>query len=858
MASNKINNLVIVESPTKAQTLRKFLGDEYTVEATVGHVVDLPKKGLGVDVEHGFEPQYQTIRGKGPIIKKLKQEAKGAETILLATDPDREGEAIAYHIAVQLGYKDDDPDSRFRRVTFHAVTKDRVTEAIAHPGRLDLRRVDAQQARRILDRLVGYGLSPLLWKKISPVDPVGGEPLSAGRVQSVAVRLLVDREEERRRFRIAEYWDLRATLVRTDSAEFTADLVSVGGRQVAVGADFDQGTGRLKEGKDVLVLDGEGAAVLRDRLAGQEFVVRSVESKQSERKPYAPFITSSLQQEANRKLGFAAARTMRTAQKLYEAGRITYMRTDSPILAPEAVEAIRDRVRRMFGPQYVPAQPRRYRPKSRGAQEAHEAIRPAGNSMPTASEIGLSGDEARLYELIWKRTIASQMENARFSHLTVGIEAADTKFLAKGKTIDFAGFLRAYVAGSDDPEAALEDSELVLPPLREGDGLDCRKLEPLDHFTRPPARYTEASLIDTLDKEGVGRPSTYASIISTILHRGYARREGKNLVPTFTAFAVIKLIEQNFSELADVGFTASMEQDLDGIADGEIDWRQYLSDFYLGDDGLEARLKERESEIDPREASTLYLDDLEPAVRIGRWGPYLEMDIDGETHTASLPDDVAPADLTNDEALELLRKKAAGPTRLGDDPETGLPVYVLTGRFGPYFQLGDQRDDGEKPKRASLPDGVEIEDATINMALGLLSLPRDLGPHAETGKPVRAGIGRYGPYVVHDGDFRSLTADDDVFTVGLQRALELLNEPKRGRQRASQKVLREVGDHPDDGAPIRLLDGRYGPYLKHGKINASLPKDFDVENLTLEQAVELIAARAAKGPARRPRKRKKG
>ena len=858
MGSDGIKNLVIVESPTKAQTLRKFLGEEYSVEATVGHVVDLPKKGLGVDVENDFEPQYQTIRGKAPVIKKLKQKAKNADLILLATDPDREGEAIAYHIAVQLGYRDDNADNRFRRVTFHAVTKDRVSEAIANPGKVDRRRVDAQQARRILDRLVGYGLSPLLWKKISPVDPVGREPLSAGRVQSVAVRLLVDREEERRRFRIGEYWDLRATLVRGDSAEFTANLVTVGETSVAAGADFDPATGRLKEGRDVMVLDGEAAAALRDRLAGEDFVVRSVESRQSERKPYAPFTTSSLQQEANRKLGFAAARTMRTAQKLYEAGLITYMRTDSPSIAPEAVQVVRDRAREMFGARYVPAQPRRYHTKSRSAQEAHEAIRPAGQGMLTSRELRLSGDEASLYELIWKRTIASQMENARFSHLTVGIAAADATFQAKGKSIDFAGFLRSYVAGSDDPEAALEDSELALPPLREDDGLGCRQLDPVDHFTRPPARYTEASLVDTLDKEGVGRPSTYASIISTILHRGYARRDGKNLVPTFTAFAVIKLIQQHFAELADVGFTAAMERDLDGIADGEVDWRQYLSDFYLGDDGLEARLKERETEIDPREASTLHLEGLQPVVRIGRWGPYLEMDLDGETQTASLPDDMAPADLENEEALELLRQKAQGPMSIGNDPQSGLPVYVLTGRFGPYFQLGDHSEDGEKPKRSSLPKGVEIEDATLDMALGLLSLPRDLGPHRESGEPVRAGIGRYGPYVVHDGDFRSLTAEDDVLTVDLDRAMELLSEPKGGRRRAAQKVLREMGDHPDDGEPIRMLDGRYGPYVKHGKINASLPKDLAAEDLTLEQAVELIAARATKGPARRSRKRKKG
>jgi len=837
MAKKTGKHLMIVESPAKARTLSRYLGDEYVIEASVGHVRDLPKSGLAVDVENGFEPEYVTIRGKGPIIKKLKAAAKTTDDVLLATDPDREGEAIAYHIAEQLGYNKD--RERFRRVTFNELTKDAILAAVASPGELDMGLVEAQQARRILDRLVGYGLSPLLWRKISPVDPISRRPLSAGRVQSVAVRLLVERERQRRAFHSASYWDLKAKLSQKGN-EFDADLHLLGGRRLATGADFDSTTGALLPERDVIQLDETAAVALAERLEKETFRVESVEEQRSTRTPYAPFTTSSLQQEANRKLNMPAQQTMRVAQRLYEAGHITYMRTDSLHLSEQAIEAARRRVKELYGDEYLSQKPRRYKTKTKGAQEAHEAIRPAGAELQTAEELGLSGDQRRLYELIWKRMMATQMAKARLRQLTVMIRADDAVFRATGKLLEFAGFFRAYVEGSDDPEAALEDRESLLPALAEGDVPDCRDLAAVGHQTKPPARYTEASLVKALEAEGIGRPSTYATIIQTVQDRGYAYHEGKALVPTFTAFAVVHLLEDHFPDLVDLGFTAGMENELDGIAAGSVEWRTYLAQFYLGKDGFESRLKERESVIDPREASTIEMIGMEPTVRIGRYGPFLELKKDGDSITASIPDGVAPADLSNDEAIELLEKKAAGPDVLGTDPATGLQVLLMSGRFGPYVQLGIQTDDGEKPRRASLPRGTEPEDMTLDMALDLLALPRELGKHPESEEPVLAGIGRYGPYVVCDGDYRSLKPGDDVLTVSLERALELLAEPKGGRKGARSKPLRELGAHPKDKKPVVVMNGRYGPYVKHGRTNASLPKGVEVEAVTLDEALELL------------------
>jgi DNA topoisomerase-1 len=839
-----VKHLVIVESPAKARTLEGYLGDGYRVEASVGHVLDLPRSGLGVDVENDFEPEYVTIEGKATVLKRLRGAAKDADVILLATDPDREGEAIAYHIASQLGYEDGEDGERFRRISFNEITRRAVLDALEHPGHLDLPRIEAQQARRILDRLVGFMLSPLLWKKIKP-------GLSAGRVQSVAVRLLVERERARRAFRSADFWDLRARL-GADGREFNADLVRVGETPLATGRDFDQGTGELKQGRDVLWLDETAAGELRARLEGTPFTVRSLEEKRSTGRPYPPFTTSSLQQEANRKRNLGARRTMRIAQKLYEDGLITYMRTDSLHVSEGAIDAIRKTVEDRFGGKYLSDGPRRFRTKAKGAQEAHEAIRPAGTRMPTAEDLSLTGPHRALYDLIWKRTVATQMADARLKHVTVLIHADDALFRATGKVIEFPGFFRAYVEGRDDPEAALEDQEVVLPELAEGQEVSCLELTVVDHRTKPPARYTEATLVKALESEGIGRPSTYAAIISTIVDRGYAERQNKQLIPSFIAFAVTGLLEEHFPDLVDTGFTAEMENSLDAIASGEVEWRVYLRDFYSGEEGFERRLNERQEVIDPRQASTVELSDLRPRVRIGRYGPFLELERDGERLTAPVPEGVAPADLTDEEAIELIEKRAAGPEELGVDPKTGKPVYLLTGRFGPYVQLGEMGEDKTKPPRASLPESVDHDCVTLGIALKLLEMPAKLGVHPESGKPVKVGIGRYGPYVVHEGDYRSLQPEDDPLTVGLDRALELLAQPKRrGRRGASVTPLREVGLHPADGAPVALYAGRYGPYVKHGKTNASLPKAVEPDDVTLDMAMELLQTRRERDAAKK-------
>jgi len=828
-------DLVVVESPAKASTLEKYLGGGYRVEASVGHVRDLPKSGLGVDTEHGFEPEYVTIEGKGKVLRNLRDLARSSDHVYLATDPDREGEAIAYHVATELGHPRED-GGRFRRVVFHEITKDAVLDAFREPGDINMDLVEAQQARRILDRLVGYKLSPLLWKKIS-------RGLSAGRVQSVAVRVLVQRERARRAFRRAEYWDLKAHLSKSGQG-FEADLVRLGGERLAEGRDFDDDTGELIEDRDVIVLDEDEADELRDGLAEKPFRVSSVDERTSTRSPYAPFTTSSLQQEANRKLNMTASQTMSVAQRLYEAGHITYMRTDSVNLSEQAIRGVRSRVKGRYGDEYLRSKPRRYRTDSQTAQEAHEAIRPAGAEMKTAKELGLRGRQKALYDLIWKRTMATQMTDARQRHLTVVLEVNGAEFRATGKILDFPGFFRAYVEGSDDPQEALADREILLPELEEGETVECRELEAVSHETRPPSRFTEASLVKELESAGVGRPSTYAAIISTIQERGYVEKNGKQLVPTWTAFAVTKLLEDHFPDLVDTGFTAKMESTLDRIASGEVDWRAYLEHFYSGDEGFEARLEEQEESIDPREASTIHLQDLEPAVRIGRYGPYLEMEEDGDRVTASVPEGVAPADLSNEEAVELIRRKAEGPVELGEHPEAGKPVYLKTGPYGPYVQLGDEGEDGEKPRRASLPDELDFEEVTLDIAVKLLAMPYELGEHPDDGKPVKVGIGRYGPYVVHEGDFRSLKSGDSVLDVTLERALELLAEPKKGRR--SRRKSRELGEHPDDGKPVKALEGRYGPYVKHGETNASLPDGTGVDDVSLEEAVELIEEKRAK------------
>jgi DNA topoisomerase-1 len=852
MASTQKRRLVVVESPTKAKTIRSFLPQGYRVTASMGHVRDLPEsasdippamKGkewarLGVNVERDFEPLYVVPGSKKKVVSEIRQMLKDADELILATDEDREGESIGWHLLQVLN-----PRVPVSRIVFHEITPEAIREAIEHPRQVDENLVRAQETRRILDRLVGYTLSPLLWKKIA-------SGLSAGRVQSVAVRLLVQRERERRAFRSAVYWDLKALLARA-GVPFSALLVAVGGKRVATGKDFDETTGRLREARDVVLLGEEEAKALRERLLTAEWRVTDTEEKPVVRRPSPPFTTSTLQQEANRKLRLSARDTMRIAQRLYEEGYITYMRTDSVHLSEQAIRASRNRIRASYGEEYLSPGPRQFTTKSKGAQEAHEAIRPAGTEMKTSAELGLTGVEKALYELIWKRTVASQMADARLTYLNVQIRAAEATFRASGRRIDFPGFFRAYVEGSDDPDAALEDREEPLPPLAKGDALDLRELNAVHHETQPPARYTEATLVKTLESEGIGRPSTYASIIGTIVDRGYVERKENQLVPTFTAFAVTELLEKHFPSLVDTRFTARMEEELDEIAEGEAEWLPYLRQFYAGPEGLEERVREGTERIDPRDASTVHLEDLSARVRIGKFGPFVEVEDGNGVVTASLPEGVAPADLSEETVGSLVRAKTEGPETLGRHPETGEPIYVQSGRFGPYVQLGEATEATPKPKRASLPKGMKPEQATLELAVRLLSLPRTLGRHPETGEEVQANVGRFGPYVVHEGDFRSIPKGEDVHTITLERALEILAQPKNAKRTAAQP-LRELEGHPADGAPVLIFEGRYGPYVKHGEVNASLPRGVEVDEVSLEQAVELLKERAAAGkkPAR--------
>lgn len=866
-----MSKLVIVESPTKAKTIRKFLPNDVIVMASMGHIRDLPDSAteipakvknekwarLGVNVEADFEPLYVIPRKKAKTVKELKTALKEANELILATDEDREGESISWHLVEALR-----PTIPVKRMVFHEITKEAVQEALHNCRSIDDKLVRAQETRRILDRLVGYTLSPLLWKKIA-------YGLSAGRVQSVAVRLIVIRERERRAFKRGSYWDLKAHLSHSHR-EFEAQLVTLGDKRVASGKDFDPATGRIPDdNKHVILLSEAQSIQLRDRLLKGQWVVEDVEEKAVTRKPAPPFTTSTLQQEANRKLGMSARETIRTAQRLYEEGFITYMRTDSVFLSQQAIHGACGCVERLYGKEYLHSTTRQYQTKSKGAQEAHEAIRPAGSAFRTPQETGLSGRELALYDLIWKRTVATQMAEARQTHLTVSIVAEEARFRATGKRIDFPGFFRAYVEGSDDPDAAIDNQEVILPNLKKGDQPRCQKLDPVGHETQPPARYTEASLVKTLEAEGIGRPSTYASIISTIQDRGYVQLMGNALAPTFTAFAVTALLEKNFPNLVDTGFTAKMEQSLDDIADGTLEWLPYLRAFYNGQKGLEAQVKSHESTIDPEEARTVELGNLTAKVRIGRFGPYVESQNNGESLNASIPATVTPADLSNETVDEIIRLKAEGPNRLGVDPDSQEPVYLLTGAYGPYVQRGEiENNDKKKIKRVSLPKGKEMAEVDLAYGLKLLELPRTLGNHPQTGGKIQAGLGRFGPYIVHnmgsnEKDYRSIKAPDTVLEIGLERALEMLLEPKKGRGRrsASKTPLRELGLHPEDKTSVAIFDGPYGHYVKHGKINASIPKEKAVETVTLEEALvwlkEKAGTKGSKAPKKKASKKKK-
>ncbi|BAZ10510.1 DNA topoisomerase I [Calothrix sp. NIES-4071] len=847
-----MSTLVIVESPTKARTIRNYLPQGFRVEASMGHVRDLPQSAteipsavkaekwaqLGVNVDADFEPLYVVPKDKKKIVTQLKDALKEASELILATDEDREGESISWHLYQLLN-----PKVPTKRMVFHEITKEAIQKALKDCRSIDDKLVRAQETRRILDRLVGYTLSPLLWKKIS-------YGLSAGRVQSVAVRLLVNRERQRRAFRTGAYWDIKAELSQ-EQTPFSAVLVSLAGTKVATGSDFESSTGQITTGRQVKLLDQTEAEALLSRLTGKAWTVTDLEERPVTRKPAPPFTTSTLQQESNRKLRLSARDTMRTAQNLYEQGYITYMRTDSVNLSSQAVSAARDCVEKLYGKDYLSPQPRQYTTKSKGAQEAHEAIRPAGSSFRTPQETGLTGREFQLYDLIWKRTVACQMADSRQTQITVQLTVEDAGFRASGKRIDFEGYLRAYVEGSDDPDAALENMEIILPNLKVNDHPECNELEAVKHETQPPARYTEATLVKTLESEGIGRPSTYASIIGTIVDKGYAQLTNNALVPTFTAFAVTGLLEKHFPDVVDPSFTSKMEQTLDDIATGEAQWLPYLKDFYLGDKGLETLVREQESQIDATTARTIELESLDAKVRIGKYGAYIEVENGEGVVTASIPRDLTPADLDPQKVQTLLKQKTEGPDTLGRHPETGEPIYTLIGPYGPYVQLGDKSEENPKPKQVSLPKGITPETITLETAVGLLALPRTLGTHPDGGK-IQASLGRFGPYIVLDQgkegkDYRSLKASDSVLDVTLERALEILSEPKKGRASStkSKAALKELGAHPEDEQPINIYDGPYGPYIKHGKTNVSIPEGHTVESLTLATAVQLLASKAS-------------
>ena len=854
-------HLVIVESPAKAKTIAGYLGDDFVVESSVGHVRDLPDsaaeiperyKGepwarLGVDVERDFEPLYVVDRDKRKKVSELRKLLAGSDELLLATDEDREGEAIAWHLLQVL-----QPKVPARRMVFHEITRDAIERALHETREVDQRLVDAQETRRILDRLYGYEVSPVLWKKVM-------SGLSAGRVQSVATRLVVERERERMRFVSAQWWDLLATF---DPESFAARLVAVDGRRVAQGRDF--GPDGALRGDDVVLLDEEAARGLAGRLQESSFRVARVEQKPYVRRPSAPFMTSTLQQEASRKLRFSAQTTMRIAQRLYENGYITYMRTDSTTLSESALAAARAQAASLYGPEYVPDKPRRYERRVKNAQEAHEAIRPSGDVFRTPQQVRgeLSRDEHSLYELIWMRTVASQMKDAVGQTVTLRIAGTstageDVEFGASGTVITFRGFLAAYEEGRDDDRSSGQDGEgdeRRLPRLAEGDRVELLALDPQGHETSPPPRYTEATLVRTLEELGIGRPSTYASIIGTILDRGYVFKKGTALVPSFLAFAVVGLLEQHFGRLVDYDFTARMEDDLDRIAAGEEERTGWLRRFYFGTDGDEG-LKELVSDlgsIDAREVNSIEIGD-GIVLRVGRYGPYLEHD----GRRASVPEDLVPEELTVERARELL-ERPSGDRRLGLHPETGLEIVARTGRFGPYVTELLPDDATGKPRTASLFKSMSLETVTLEDAVRLLELPRVVGV-ADDGEEVVARNGRYGPYVQKGSESRSLESEEQLLTIGLDDALAVLAQPRRRRgQRAAAAPLRELGADPESGNAIVLRSGRFGPYVTDGETNASLRRGDDSETVTLDRALELLAERRAKGPVKRPARRRSG
>ncbi|MDR2172141.1 MAG: type I DNA topoisomerase [Planctomycetaceae bacterium] len=856
-------SLVIVESPAKARTIGRILGAGYRVEASIGHIRDLPKNSkdipakykkekwanLGVNVNSNFEPIYIVPDDKQKQVKKLGDLLKEASDLYLATDEDREGEAISWHLVETLK-----PKLPIRRLVFHEITEKAINKALSTPRTINNDLVQAQETRRIVDRLYGYEISPLLWRKIGP-------KLSAGRVQSVAVRLIVEREKERIAFHSATYWDILGNFAENETSKsFQAVLISVNSQKIPSGKDFDPKTGVLINPASHVLLDETSAIELANRLKNHTAKVKSVEEKPYTEKPYAPFTTSTLQQEANRKLGLTARTTMSIAQGLYENGYITYMRTDSTNLSDEAINAARNLVLSQYGKEYLPDAPRIYKTNVKNAQEAHEAIRPAGSvfELPENLRDRLSRDEFRLYELIWKRTVASQTSDARGKRKQLAVEIDDALFSVSGKTIEFPGYLRVYVEGSDDPSAELADREVLLPPVKSGDTLICNNLEPKPHATMPPSRYSEAALTKELTERGIGRPSTYASIIETILNRNYVFKKGGALTPTWIAFAVNQLMEEHLPDLINYDFTAQMEDQLDAISRGESDHLGYLKEFYFGGKrhGLRQLLDNKVDEINARDVCTINIfnDVSEPiVVRVGKFGPYLQ---NGEI-TANLPSELPPDELTVDKAKEILENSQRSEEPLGFDPETQKPIYIKNGRFGPYVQRGFPEDDDKQ--NAGLLKGMTPETITLDVALMLLSLPRNLGKNPENNEDVFARDGKFGPYIICGKDTRSLPEGLSPLDIELEQALELLSQPKirtaRGGTGKTNEPLKSFENSPVTGKPVKLLAGRFGNYITDGATNATIPKDMAVDDITFEKALDLLAEKAAKGPTTKPRRK---
>ena len=851
--------LVIVESPTKKNLIQKFLGSSYVVEASVGHIRDLPESAkdvpdearaqgfsdMAIHLQDDFRPWYVVPDRQKKNVSNLKALMKDASELLLATDEDREGESISWHLREILK-----PKVPVKRLVFHEITPEAIQHALAHPRTIDENLVAAQEARRVIDRLYGFSISRVLWRKVKGAR-------SAGRVQSPAVRLLVDRERARMAFVASTWWDLEATL-GVDAGSFGAHLLDVGGKRIAKGRDFDETTGKLAA-RDVLLLDEAGANALVARLAKKTGRVTSVETKPWRERPAPPFTTSTLQQEANRKLRWTAKRTMQVAQRLYESGWITYMRTDSTNLSDQAIQAARTLIRDQYGASFLPADPRRYSSKAKNAQEAHEAIRPAGARFRTLDEARreLETDQARLFELIWKRAVACQMADATGEQLNVVVQVEDARFGASGRTIRFPGFQRAYVEGSDDPDAELADRERILPAMAQGDAARVDGLSAKGHVTQPPARFTEASLVKELERLGIGRPSTYADIMEVIEDRGYAFKRASALVPTHLAFLLTAFMEQQLTQLVSYDFTARLEDELDQVSVGEARRPEVLARFYRGDEGLEHRL-ELAIAADTSGVYRLPLAGRPPEpvhgdlhVRTGQYGAYVT---DGE-RTANVPKDMAPDEVTVVWALEQLEKKAAGPDTLGNDPVTGEPVFVLNGRFGPYVQRGENKGKTRAPS-ASLPKGMAVGDVTLDLALKLLALPRTLGKH--DGEDVTAQDGKFGPYIRCGKETRSIPADISVFDITLAQAEELLAAPRQRPTRGARTPvapMREFGPDPVSGGPIKLMEGRFGPYVTDGTTNASLRKGTDPAALTPEEAAALLSDRRAAGPAKPKRGR---